>query len=96
MPDEKAPRNKTIDTTLESGKRFLERCVFEADTSDYNNIIDKTVNGDMFTVCPSLPDGFADLIIADPPYNLTKDLTARCFQNARRASTKSIPKAGFR
>ncbi len=83
MPDEKAPRNKTIDTTLESGKRFLERCVFEADTSDYNNIIDKTVNGDMFTVCPSLPDGFADLIIADPPYNLTKDFNGAVFSKRK-------------
>ncbi len=35
--------------------------------------LDKTFNGDLLDALPLLPDSFADLIIIDPPYNLTKN-----------------------
>lgn len=34
---------------------------------------DKVVNGDLLEVIDHVPDGIADLIIIDPPYNLSKD-----------------------
>ncbi|MCQ2406519.1 MAG: site-specific DNA-methyltransferase [Oscillospiraceae bacterium] len=74
MAKEKAPRNKTIDTPLSEGGEYLSRCLFvSSPVSDIEDILDKTIMGDSLSVLPLIPDGFADLIIADPPYNLSKD-----------------------
>ena len=42
-----------------------------------NNTI---VNQDIFDVLGLLPEGFADLLILDPPYNLTKTFTSTTFR----------------
>ena len=44
--------------------------------------LDCTINADLLQALPLLPDAFADLIIIDPPYNLTKDFNGNKF-NAR-------------
>lgn len=67
----KAPRNKTIDVSLEDGAEYLGLCTAEADISE--NVLDKVIVGDMLSASGRLPEGFADLMIADPPYNLDKD-----------------------
>ena len=73
MEKRKADRNKTIDTPVSGGAEYLSRCVsVSAPVSDISGLLDKTVLGDAFSVCPLLPVSFADLIIADPPYNLRK------------------------
>lgn len=43
------------------------------------SLIDKTILGDMFEVCPLLPERSVDLIIADPPYNLSKYFNGTLF-----------------
>jgi len=40
----------------------------------------KIVNQDIFDVLGLLPDGFVDLLIVDPPYNLTKTFTSTTFR----------------
>lgn len=52
------------------------------DKNAFSPILDKTINADLLEVLPLLPDEFADLIIIDPPYNLTKDFHGNKF-NAR-------------
>jgi site-specific DNA-methyltransferase (adenine-specific) len=44
--------------------------------------INKTINADIFEGLRLIPDGVADLIIIDPPYNLTKNFNGNVF-NAR-------------
>lgn len=39
----------------------------------------------MFSVCPLLPEESVDLIIADPPYNLTKSFNGRKFYKKKNA-----------
>ncbi len=39
-----------------------------------------TICSDLFAVIPNLPTAFADLIIIDPPYNLTKDFNGIQFK----------------
>lgn len=41
--------------------------------------LDRIINGDMLDILPLLPDSFADLIILDPPYNLTKNFNGHTF-----------------
>jgi site-specific DNA-methyltransferase (adenine-specific) len=78
----KSQLNKTIDFSLEEGQKYLERCVqFDSTTPiALNTVLDKTVNADTFALLPHLPRECADLIIADPPYNLTKDYHGKKFK----------------
>lgn len=75
----KAGRNKTIDISVEDGREYLERCISVVQKTETKDITDKIIHGDMFSVLPFLPDGFADLLIADPPYNLAKDFGGNRF-----------------
>ncbi len=80
MAKDKAPRNKTIDTTLEAGRHFLERCLTIGNEAwTYRQIVDKTILGDALQVVQKLPENSVDLLIADPPYNLTKVFNGRVF-----------------
>lgn len=68
----KAARNKTIDFSVEEGKPYLSRCVRLSDRAALSEITDKTILGDSFSTLPLLPEGFVDLLVVDPPYNLSK------------------------
>lgn len=69
----KSTKNKTIDITLNEGRRYLERCVTVSRKTRLAPIVNKIIVGDSFKVMPRLPRAFVDLLIVDPPYNLSKD-----------------------
>ena len=68
----KSERNKTIDLTVEAGREYLERCVSVTEKAALEDVLDRTVLGDTFSVLPLLPEQSVDLLIVDPPYNLDK------------------------
>ena len=76
---EKSPRNKTIATTVDEGQKWLSRCISLRPGEPLPELRDRTVLGDSFTVLPLLPRGCADLIVADPPYNLRKEFGEATF-----------------
>lgn len=65
-------RNKTLNTSVGDGKEYLSRCITVTEDISLNEIKNKTILGDTFSVCPLLPKESIDLVIADPPYNLAK------------------------
>ena len=74
----KSKLNKTIDFDIESeqGKSFLKNCIIDNEyIKEYarNDIKNKTINGDSFSVLKKIKEKFVDLMIVDPPYNLSKD-----------------------
>lgn len=76
----KSIRNKTISTTIEEGKKYLDRCVnINNKQNDLSNIINKTILVNTFDVLPLLPEKSIDLIIVDPPYNITKNYSGNKF-----------------
>ena len=80
MARAKADRNKTIDTPLSEGLPFLERCITITEKQrDLKFVTDKIIIGDMLAVSPLLPEKSVDLIVADPPYNLTKSFNGTTF-----------------
>lgn len=80
MPKEKAPRNKTIDTPVSEGTEYISRCIsVNNPIGEISAVLDRTVLGNTFAVCPLLPKESVDLIIADPPYNLTKSFNGSKF-----------------
>lgn len=71
---EKVTRNKTIDFSIDEGKVYLDRCIMQKDLkADKDAIINQFIIGDSFEIMEKLPEKFVDLLIVDPPYNLTKD-----------------------
>ena len=84
--NEKAARNKTIDTPLSDGKIYLDRCISVTEKqSDLRLVKDKTIMGNMLDICALLPIKSMDLIIADPPYNLTKSFNGTVFSRKKEA-----------
>ncbi|MBO6149194.1 MAG: site-specific DNA-methyltransferase [Lachnospiraceae bacterium] len=84
MPNEKAGRNRTIDTPVSEGAAYLEHCIkIEEPILDLGDILDKTVLGDAFEVLKHLPEESVDLVIADPPYNLTKSFNGKDFKKMK-------------
>jgi len=69
----KSSKNKTIDISLTEGKIYLERCITVRRKTSLENVVNKTILGDSLKTMPRLPRGFADLMIVDPPYNLSKN-----------------------
>lgn len=82
---QKAGRNHTLSISE------AERNALQAEITDIEQLktggdfINKTINADLLQVLPLLPDGFADLIIADPPYNLTKNFNGLNFSAMKEA-----------
>jgi len=83
MRKEKSPRNKTIDISIEEGRHYLERCKTVRRPVRIEEVINSTIIGDMFEVVSCLPSKCVDLIIADPPYNLTKEYHGNTFQKKK-------------
>ncbi len=78
----KAGRNRTVVLTADEERSYLEKCISVDRKTSVEEITDRTVLGDTFAVLPRLPEGFVDLLIADPPYNLDKDFHGSRFRKA--------------
>jgi len=76
----KAPRNKTIDFSAEEGREYIERCITPSIPQSIEQLRNKTLLGDAFELLPLMPEGFADLVIADPPYNMSKAFDSESFR----------------
>ena len=75
----KSSRNKTIDFSVDEGKSYLQRCISLSTPAITAEIEDKTILGDSLAAMALLPHGFADLVIADPPYNMNKTFGENAF-----------------
>lgn len=78
----RAGRNRTLTLSEEEIPALEAKLVTPKTTFSIEQITDKTLYGDILETLPLLPDSFADLIIIDPPYNLTKNFNGKIF-NAR-------------
>ncbi len=76
----RAGRNKTIELTVPEERRCLEKCVSVDKKVSLEDITDKTIIGDTFSLLRFLPGQFVDLLIADPPYNMEKDFHGNRFR----------------
>ena len=73
---QRAARNRTITLGEEEIHRFALLCARQYSQGMGNAI----VHADAFEILPTLPGGFVDLLIADPPYNLRKTYGDSAFQ----------------
>ena len=79
MPSLKAPRNRTLTVSAEEKPLLLPLLTTAHDLAAHRTASDLLICADLLEVIDQLPDGIADLVIIDPPYNLTKDFHGRTF-----------------
>jgi site-specific DNA-methyltransferase (adenine-specific) len=81
---ERAGNNRTITLTEEEYRFFSNRVSTfkEKNRIALGEIINTTIHHNLFDVMERLPKQFADLIIIDPPYNLTKDFNGFTFKSS--------------
>ena len=76
----KAPRNRTL-TCSESEINQLSKELLETiHTNETRNLTNKIINSDTFEAVKYLPDSFVDLLVLDPPYNLSKNYNGNVFR----------------
>lgn len=75
----RAERNRTLTLTEQERKQFKENLCSVKSLKDGVGFMNRTINADIMEVLPLLPNHFADLIIIDPPYNLSKDFSGLKF-----------------
>ena len=69
----KAPLNRTITLTEDEIRNYSAKAIKINSAIKYEEIINKTAIGDFFEIAKFLPHEFVDLLVLDPPYNLTKN-----------------------
>ncbi|HMN28757.1 MAG TPA: site-specific DNA-methyltransferase [Caldilineaceae bacterium] len=74
-----APRNRTITVSDIEKAQYLARLLQVHSSVTLPTVLNRTIHQNVFTVLDHLPAQFADLIIADPPYNLTKNFNGQTF-----------------
>ena len=93
---QKSPLNKTLDISVEEGLEFFSRvlqCQNPQNLEKFRQDLEKdskfaqnrTILGDTFEILPLIPHNSVDLVVADPPYNLSKTYAGWKFtQKSRR------------
>lgn len=75
----KAPRNRTIQLEPSEAEGLRSRLLFNA-PGNPDELRNKVICGDSFSVLGQLPAVSFDLLFADPPYNLTKSFGKTTFR----------------
>lgn len=80
----RSDRNRTMTINEQERAELLSRLLVPENNKELSleEITDRTVNADLISVMPHLPAGFVDLLIIDPPYNLTKDYNGKRFRSS--------------
>ena len=88
-----APRNKTITLNEAEMETYASRAITLEKKSKLADILDRTIWQDTFEALKFLPADFADLVIVDPPYNLTKKFGTKEFKRLINHEQNPFPKA---
>lgn len=77
---ERAPRNRTLSCSDAEVAEFASGLLRLADPARAEDIIGRIIHQDFHEVRRFLPPAFVDLVILDPPYNVTKNYNGHIFQ----------------
>lgn len=75
-----APRNRTLSLSANDIVRLKPRLLTEHSLQSGDTFVDKTICGDSLALIPFFPPAIVDLVIVDPPYNLTKSFSSSTFK----------------
>lgn len=80
MEKQRAGRNRTMTLSDTEKEELRKDLSFLSEKSAVDGAVDKTFNQDLFEVFEYLPKHFVDLLIIDPPYNLSKNFAGNKFK----------------
>ncbi len=80
MTAKPAPRNKTIMLTSREEVSYAKKALKLSAKNKDCNLTDSVIWQDSLNALDYIPDNFADLMIVDPPYNLTKNFGKNTFK----------------
>lgn len=78
----KAPRNKTICLSPKEISFYAARCIKLGKKASLDQVLNKTIYGDSLKTIDLLPSQSVDLMVVDPPYNLTKNFGKTTFKES--------------
>jgi site-specific DNA-methyltransferase (adenine-specific) len=76
----RSERNKTLLLNKSEFEKYEKQLLKLDSQAEVKAIINKTINQDLFEVLELLPGKFVDLLIIDPPYNLSKKFNTTAFK----------------
>ena len=76
----KAPRNKTLELSPAQTKSYAAQALTLKRAAALQEIENSIIWQDALKAMDFLPDGAVDLMIVDPPYNLTKNFGKSTFK----------------
>ncbi len=79
MPN-RTPRNRTLTCAPKELVELSDAILRVENSAGLEDIAGQFIGGDFFKVAAYLPKHFIDLLIIDPPYNLTKDFNGNRFR----------------
>lgn len=94
MDSQRAPRNKTICVSDDERPKLME-CVATLDVFADEAADDQIVNADIMECLDKIPDGYFNLIIIDPPYNLPKNFHGNRFNKMSREDYEDYLRSWF-
>lgn len=76
----KAPRNRTLELSPSEVKEYSKRAVTLKEKTTLESLTNKTIFQDCLKAMDFMPDACVDLLVTDPPYNLTKNFGKTTFK----------------
>lgn len=83
---ERAPRNRTLTIHANEATSLIQQTITLHEAVSTDNIQNQIIHQDLFACIDFLPDAFIDLLIIDPPYNLSKQYGEKKFAKTSSAS----------
>lgn len=86
---QRAPRNRTLTCAAEERLGLASRLVRVETLLPVSDLANRVINQDFFSAIRHLPQRFVDLLVLDPPYNLSKDYNGQQFREKDSADYKA-------
>ena len=77
----RAPRNRTLTCSESEIAELSKKLIHLSQMADIDSITNRIIHQDFAEAIAYLPQGFVDLLIIDPPYNLTKNYNGQVFKS---------------
>ncbi len=81
----RAPLNRTLCCSSQEISELSNELISLSSEIAIHDMENKIICQDIFEAKPYIPEGFADLIVMDPPYNLSKNYNGHLFKEKEKA-----------
>lgn len=85
VPKQRAPRNRTLVLTPEDLSFYQQSLIQLNSPVSAEVLTNQIIHQNLFAVLDHLPSAFVDLLVIDPPYNLTKSFNSSQFRECSTA-----------